>query len=246
VARSSVLGQLNHSSLRRVVIGLAASAVVALVLTGARPDAHAVPAADQASGERHVRSGDGWLSAWTGVSFGDTVVLGNGSGAASLAGRSEAPVFGIDAYYRTSRLDLGLLFEALGSSRFTGLAGDNRIGSHFRVAASLRWRYLDAPWGALFVRLSPGLSVLGHSDALRAEVVGVTGGDATDFARADEFSLGFSLGLDAGALIYLSDRLALSLQVDVLTNTASVGAPGGSVAYAGFRGLFTVGLEWRM
>ncbi len=37
----------------------------------------------------------------------------------------------------------------------------------FRVAASVRWYYLDEPWGAFHIRLAPGWMLFSHSDAVR-------------------------------------------------------------------------------
>ncbi|PKN58112.1 MAG: hypothetical protein CVU56_07540 [Deltaproteobacteria bacterium HGW-Deltaproteobacteria-14] len=219
--------------------------VVAALAVGAGPAAHALEGV--VAGEAAPASG-GWVSAWLGVGSVDSVLLANdgATDARTLDGTAAAPVFGVAVHYRTSRLDLGLLLEGLGSGRFAGLARDQRLGSQFRVAASLRWRYLDESWGALFVRLAPGLMVFGHSDALRAQAAELAGGDALRFEEVDEFGLGFTLGLDFGALVYLSRRVALSLQLNVLTNATSLRALGTDVSYTAIRGLFTVGLEWRM
>jgi len=222
---------------RRLSLALAALLLLSL---GAASSA-------RAAGEG-VASGYGWISAWTGLSFGDTILLGDAeqTNAVTLDGGTEAPIFGIDVHYRTSRLDLGVILEGLGSGRFDGLTLTHRIGSQFRVAAQLRWRYLDEGWGALFTSLSPGLMIFGHSDALRGQVTELAGGDVLGFEEADEFSLGFTLGLDFGALVYLSDRLALSFELAVLTNTTSVSARGQDISYTAVRGVFTAGLEWRM
>lgn len=225
--------------------GLGVAMVLAALAVGASPPAHAL--ADVATDDG-VPTAGGWVSAWFGLSFGDTVLLANdgATDARTLDGTSEAPVFGVAVHYRTSRLDLGVVLEGLGSGRFAGLERDHRLGSQFRVAPNLRWRYLDEPWGALFVRLAPGLMIFGHSDALRGQATALAGGDVLSFEQADEFSLGFSLGLDFGALVYLSRRVALSFQLNVLTNTTSLEALGTDVSYTAIRGLFTVGLEWRM
>ncbi|TNF32319.1 MAG: hypothetical protein EP329_10620 [Deltaproteobacteria bacterium] len=223
----------------RRVARLALALLVASLGLGGSGTAHAA---------RAPADGDGWLSAWSGLSFGDTIVLGNADAtdAVTLNGGGEAPLFGIDAHYRTTRLDLGVILEGLGSGRFDGLELTHRIGSQFRVAANLRWRFVDEAWGALFVSLAPGMMIFGHSDALRGQVVQLTGGDVLGFEEADEFSLGFTLGLDFGGLVYLSERLALSFKLAILTNTTSIKARDQDVSYTAVRGTFTAGLEWRM
>lgn len=182
----------------------------------------------------------GWLSARAGVGLVDTLQVGleePGQGAAS------ALAFGVGLHYRTARFDVGGLFEGFGASRHGDAGREAPIGSSFRAAGTLRWRYLEQPWGALYLRLAPALMVLGHSDALRDRVAGFVEGDRE---AVDALTVAFSLGADAGLLVYLSEGLALSLGVDLVTAATTVGTEVGGVGYNTVRGLFTVGLEWRM
>ncbi len=125
----------------------------------------------------------GWMHVRTGLTFADGLVLDDGSLGLESNG-DPGFVLGLGAHWRTSRIDLGLLFEATSSYAFEGLERDNRVGAQFRVAADLRWRYIEDHWGALFLRLTPGISALSHSDPTRFQVAELVGGDLTTVDRS--------------------------------------------------------------
>ncbi len=217
-----------------VVLGLGATALAA---------PRAATAADGASAASsgRIAAGSGWLSVRTGLSFGDLISLDDV--VAIQAKRDAGASFGVGFHYRTARLDLGVDVEHLGSFRFAGVDRLERTGGQFRAVANVRWRYVDAGWGALFLRLAPGLMVYSHADALRAEAGKIGGGAADD---VDAHTLGFTLGFDFGGLITLSDRVALAAHLDIVTGTTRLGARDGDVDYTLLRGLFSLGIEWRM
>ncbi len=191
---------------------------------------------------QRLPAGSGWLEVRTGVSFGDSATIDQ---TLAITGKDDpAAVFGIGLHYRTARLDFGAIFEHAGSFRFAGLETLRRVGGQFRAAASLRWRYIEEAWGALFLRLSPGLMVFSHSDELRFQVANLTAN--ADFRDVDTHNVGFSLGFDFGAVIYITDMVGVSLHLDIVAGTSSIGGLGQDFDYSVVRGLFTAGLEWRM
>lgn len=184
----------------------------------------------------------GWMHVRTGITFADSLIIDDGSLGLESNG-DPGLVLGIGAHWRTSRVDLGVLFEAISSYAFAGLARDNRVGAQFRVAADLRWRYIEDHWGALFLRLTPGLSGLAHADPLRFQVAELTGEGLDD---VDQHNVGFSLGFDFGVLIYLDERLAIAVDLDVVSAMTSIDAGPTEVDLDVVRGIFGLSLEWRM
>lgn len=216
----------------KVAHTLSSSAFVALALITSSSIARADGPPD---------SGAGWLQLRTGATFADAATIDSFVGLESNG--DPAMVLGIGAHWRTSRLDFGAIFESYSSWSFTGVARDQRVGAQFRAAALLRWRYIEDTWGSLYLGLTPGLVVFDHAAPMRFQVaqsIGVS--DRT----VDEHSLGFSFGFDFGVLVYLTDEVALALHLDVITSNTSLATEGGDVDLGMVRGLFAVGLEWRM
>ena len=184
----------------------------------------------------------GWMHVRTGITFSDNLTLDNfGIGLASNG--DPAFVLGVGAHWRTSRIDLGILFEATSSYAFAGLERVNRIGSQFRAAADLRWRYIEDSWGALFLRITPGISALAHADPLRLQVANLRG---TDIESVDQHNVGFSLGFDFGVLVYLDERFALAIDLDVVSAMVSLDTDAGEVDLDMVRGIFGIAIEWRL
>lgn len=224
-----------HRSLRSL---LPIALVIAATLGATRPGAAAEPEG-YFGPPRYAR---GWMHVRTGLTFSDTLVIDDGSLGLESNG-DPGFVLGLGAHWRTSRIDLGLLFESTTSYAFTGLERANRVGAQFRVAADLRWRYIEDHWGALFLRLTPGISALSHADPLRFQVAELMGGD---LAGVDQHNVGFSLGFDFGVLVYLDERLAVSIDLDVVSAMTSIDTDQGEVDLDMVRGIFGVGLEWRL
>ncbi len=219
----------------RLVAGLA------LVLTGgASAPAHADDDFDFGT-SAPPPYGDGWLQLEAGLTFTDVALLDEHSTLDSVG--TPAFVVAVGAIWRTPALDLGVRLEALGSFQFQGLPRDNRVGPQFRAVANLRWRYVEDDWGALFVRLTPGVAVLSHADPLRFQASQAAGGD---FDAVDRYNLGFTVGFDFGVLVYLSNRIALVFDMDLVSATTSIGTHVRDVDLTIIRGVFTAGLEWRM
>ena len=186
-------------------------------------------------------SGSGWLQLRTGATFADAATIDSFVGLESNG--DPAMVLGLGVHWRTSRLDFGAIFESHSSWSFTGVGRDQRVGAQFRAAAHLRWRYIEDTWGSLYLALTPGLVVFDHAEPMRFQVAQSIG--ASD-RTVDEHSIGFSFGFDFGALFYMSEDLAFSLHLDVVTSNTSLATDGGDVDLGMVRGLFAVGIEWRM
>ena len=215
-------------------------ALAALMVIGlASPAALASESEYRVGPPRYAR---GWMHVRTGLTFADSLILDDGNLGLDSNG-DVAMVLGIGAHWRTSRIDLGVIFESMSSWAFAGLERDNRVGSQFRVAADLRWRYIEDTWGALFMRLTPGIATFSHADPLRFQVSELIGGDLDS---VDQHNVGFSLGFDFGVLMYLDERLALSVDLDVVSAMTSLDTDQGEVDMDMVRGIFGVSLEWRL
>jgi hypothetical protein len=191
---------------------------------------------------RAPRYARGWMHVRTGITFADSAVLDNGSLGLESNG-DPSMVFGIGIHWRTSRIDLGAIFDAFSSYAFSGLARDNRVGGQFRFAADLRWRYIEDSWGALFLRLTPGITAFSHADPLRFQAAELRG---AELASVDQHNVGFSLGFDFGVLIYLDETIALAVDLDVVSGMTALDTDQGEVDFDIVRGVFGVGLEWRL
>ena len=222
----------------RLVAGLAFVAFV-LAAGSASAPAHASDYFDDENGPPPY--GDGWLQLEAGLTFTDVALLDDDSALDSVG--TPAFVIAIGAIWRTAVLDLGVRVEALGSFQFQGLQRDDRVGPQFRAVANLRWRYVEDDWGALFLRLTPGVAVLNHADPLRFQASQLAGGN---FDKVDRYNLGFTLGFDFGVLVYLSNTIALVFDMDLVSVTTSLGTSERDVDLTMIRGVFTAGLEWRM
>jgi len=221
-------------------------AVPRLILLGAllapldsAPAAHAGDPSFAVGPPRYAR---GWMHVRTGITFSDNLILDNGS-LGLVSNGDPAMVLGVGAHWRTSRIDLGVLFESTSSYAFAGLARDNRVGAQFRVAADLRWRYIEDAWGALFLRISPGISLLSHADPLRFQVAELL---STDLDGVDQHNVGFSLGFDFGVLVYLNERFALAIDLDIVSAMTSLDTNAGEIDLEMVRGIFGLTLEWRL
>ena len=218
---------------------LIALVLVPLVGLGAARETHAAPNAFESSAPP---SSSGWINVHTGITFADSLVLGeqalqlDGEGAPGM-------VFGIGIHWRTARIDLGALFESSSGFYFKPLQQEFPTGGQFRVAANLRWRYIEDAWGALFMRLTPGLMVFRHADAVRQQVASV---DGSNLEGVDTHSLGFALGFDFGVLLYITDDIAITIDLDIVSGTTTLATDGGEVDLSLVRGFFTAGIEWRM
>ncbi|MFT7582441.1 MAG: hypothetical protein ACI9MR_004123 [Myxococcota bacterium] len=219
------------------------STIVATLAAGPADTSHAAPPGTFSQTPTGPASDAVWVDAHLGFTFGDIITLDEST---AISGNDQlAPAFGLAVYYRTARFDFGGLLEHIGSFGFSGLERTNRTGGQFRVAASARWRYIDEHWGSLFLRVSPGLALLRHSDPMRLQMAKIRG-ENFDHTVTEGLTYAFSIGFDFGTSVYLSKSLALSAHLDIVTASTAVAVAGSEVDYRTIRGLFTLGLEWRL
>jgi hypothetical protein len=88
------------------------------------------------------------------------------------------------------------------------------------------------------------MAILSHADPLRFQVAELVGGD---LESVDQHNIGFSLGFDFGVLIYLSERFAIGVDLDIVSAMTSLDSgSGGEIDLDMVRGIFAVSAEWRM
>jgi opacity protein-like surface antigen len=201
------------------------------------------------SGASHARpepeapkDGAGWLHVRAGTTLADAATL-DGLTLNLEAADTPTLVFGLGAHWRTTGFDFGLIFEQLSAWSFDGLERSNRAGAQFRASAELRWRYLEANWGGMYIALNPGLAVLDHADPLRFQVSQING---SPLDSVSQHSLGFAFGFGFGALIYASRDLAISVDLEVISTTSALATAGGEVDLDMVRAVFAAGLEWEL
>ena len=180
---------------------------------------------------------DLWVYARGGVAFGDAVLIEDDALETSFGA---APTVAISLHYRVSRFGFGLVIEGLGGGTFRGLDRERAIGGHLRIAPSVRWRYVDRPWGALYLQVAPGYGLFAHSDAVRFRAGSLVGKDLEEIPTV---SHGFTIGFELGLLIYVADDWAANLAMDVVLGTGEM-SERDNLTYTRVRALVGLGLEW--
>lgn len=159
---------------------------------------------------------------------------------------SLTPVLTVGFHYRTARFDLGVLAGSMGSGEVRGLVRDRELGHKWRVAASVRWRYIDADWGALFLRISPGVAILSHSDAMRSEVALALSKGRDQIEGVDTTTAAFSLGASLGFTIGIFHWLSLTLELEIATTVGELEDGTSGVRYTAIQPIFAIGFEARL
>ena len=208
--------------------------VIAFVVVGS-PDAF--------GGDR--RSGRVWITAHAGVTFGTSVTLEQeGVTSEDLSSADGVdPLFGISAYYRTAFLDFGVLVDSVGGGLFADDDADRPIGGKLRVAALVRWRYLNERWGALVLGLRPGWVGFNHSDYLRNRVALQLGREPGQLDGIDTFNSGFTFGAHVGVVFYLSDSASVFVEAEAMTAVTGLQSNDAAVDLDTAQPLFTIGVE---
>lgn len=183
-----------------------------------------------------------WVGVHGGATFGTNVTIGNLTPLDSTDTADAA--FGLSAYWRTTRFDIGAQVDSIGSGTFMGLSRERRIGSKTRVAALLRWRYLDESWGGLFMRLSPGWVALSHSDHIRSQVAVNLGREADQIGGIDTYNGGFTFGVDFGFMVYFTRDFAALLEIEIVTSTATIQEGSEETDFAVVQPVFSIGIEF--
>jgi hypothetical protein len=200
-----------------------------------------------ASGQAHAESApvettkavsaeaDVWIHGHVGLAFADLIMVDNISTAESVL-----PTVGIGFTFRLSRFDVGVLVEALGGGYFRGMSKRFRIGGQVRAGALLRWRFVHAAWGGMFLKLVPAWTMFSYSDAMRFQAATLTG---VDLEQVDPVSHGFAFEFGAGVRVNVHHDVALRFGLGLMIASGSFGDVDGP-ALMRLRGLACVGFEW--
>ena len=183
-----------------------------------------------------------WLHLRSGVTTADTVVLDDFVDTLQSTDSTTLGL-GVGIHWRTAGFDFGLRFDQLTAWSFEGLERANRVGAQFRTSAELRWRYVDDRWGALYISLNPGLGVMDHADPLRFQIANI---DGSPLDAVGEHSLAFAFGFGFGAIIYATESFLVSIDLEVVSFTSSIGTAGREVDIDMVRAIFGAGIEWEI
>ncbi|MCB9729449.1 MAG: hypothetical protein H6744_08895 [Deltaproteobacteria bacterium] len=208
----------------------AALAVVALAPTAARA------AFERAPGP----------SGWVGVRTGLIVDTRIGGGILDITSRTLlAPAFGVSAEYRFGRVDVGGVFESLGGTTFILEGRRRRLGGQMRGALTLRWRFMEQRWGAVYTRLGIGWAGTRLNDGFRDAVVEAQG-DGTERADVSQRAHGITASSAFGLILYPSTRVAAFIEGDVMTELFSMRIDGDRTPLSVTRTSVSVGVIWRL
>jgi len=206
-----------------------------------------VGAGPKALAETDIPSGSLWIHGALGATFSSATTLTHNADEADLStGGAVHPSFGIGFHYRTARFDVGVLAGGMGSGSVQGLETDRYAGSKARVCASVRWRYVDEPWGGFFLRLAPGVALLEHSDALRSEVAVQLDLQRDQIANIDSFNVAFTLGASLGLVVHIERWLLGYLEFEVVTTLTDMQDGSEMVGYTAIQPIFALGFEARL
>lgn len=204
----------------------------------------ALAAVGLASSAAHARQAPppprgAWLTLHTGFAFVDRVRV---DGASIDSASGVAPIFGIGAHWRTSRMDLGGFIEHIGTGNYARLVSEAPIGGQIYAAVSFRWRYVERPWGGLYARLSPGLTIIRHSDTFRLDTADSIG---QRLSAIEVRSFGFAFGVAVGLSVYITSRVAAFAELSLVNSIIRLRRSAEDLTYARVRGLVVVGVELR-
>lgn len=131
----------------------------------------------------------------------------------------DVPVFRLGAHYAWTTVDLGGYIGYVGSGRFdrSGTAERPLLGAQVVAALTFRWRFLDAPWGALFINADVGLAVLEHTEQAQRELQ-----DVSDISTGSQWLVGALAGGGVGAMFELVAGVQVVLGVNALLGFADV------------------------
>ena len=183
-------------------------------------------------------TGGGWFHVRAGLAFADNVqVLDDFLGATDEPG----PYFGISGFWRSRFFDLGGSVEHTVGSRFDRFDSKAPIGSHTRIGASARWRFINGDWGATYLRAGAGYGIYVHGPAFAFEVGRVLG---VGLAQVDEITHAFDVTVDLGALLWAGDDAAVHLDFGLAAGVGAVAVEGADTPYIRVRALLALGVEW--
>ncbi len=185
-------------------------------------------------------SGGGWLDVHGGLTVATQMLS-----AIQTEGvePTPTPTFGIGAYWRTRRVDLGVLVGHIAGTWYVDEAEVRRLHGSTRAAAILRWRFVHGSWGALYMRLSPGWGGFRFTEDLRETAAPASGSEATELRQG---ASGFSLGLATGLAIHFSRRHLAYLELESVNGFTTIEGGEERVPVSLSHTLLTAGVQWRL
>lgn len=221
--------------------GSAAAVLMALAMCAA-PETLASEPADV--NDEVSEDGDGgWLQAGLGLTLGDTL---NINASPYRPGFDPVPSFSVGWVWRIADFDMGLsVTHAPGAHASTlDLEGrPTRLGDQVGVLATLRYRYVEASWGGLYVILRPGLGVSMTTETLRGAIALTEAVLPGDVAR---LGLGFTFQSATGFYTPLSRRLNFSIEAGAMGTIGVLEVGDDALPYERYRLRVQAGLEWRL
>jgi hypothetical protein len=199
------------------------------------------------AGNRPERSSV-WMGVSGGLTFNISILLDRASGQElELPASSDADAsFEINLMYRTPRLDVGFLIQNFGGGAFQGLDRTRRIGGRARVAAALRWRFVEFNWGSFYLQFSPGVAFVNHHDHVRSQVATILGRQANQLGDIDTHSIGFGMGNSLGGAVYITQRLMVYLQMQFVILRVQIRDNQDEVGYLSVQPVLKLGLSGRI
>ncbi len=154
--------------------------------------------------------------------------------------------FDVGVHYRAARFDIGLMAGGMGSGGLRGLERNRQAGAKARICASVRWRYIDEPWGGLFLRFAPGLALLDHSEAMRSEVAIASGLQPDQIADIDAFNAAFTVGSSLGVILHIERWISVYLEFEVVATLTDMQDGTELVGYTAIQPIVALGFEARL
>ena len=200
----------------------------------------------------------GWLHASAGISMIDSVEVDQQF---IRPGFDPVPTFSVGWAWRISSYDLGLGVEHVPGAKSKTWAGEPlSLGDQIAVTATIRYRFVDEPWGGFYAQVNPGLGVFVTTETLRWELVDQeTAPELMDpLAEAEEvqgllnpwdvatLGLGFTLGTGTGLFVRLDEGLQFIVEIGAVSTIGRLGIAGDTAWYHRYRGRVRAGLEWRL
>ena len=183
------------------------------------------------------------LHAGIGVTLGDTLSVNM---TPYRPGFDPVPSFTVGWAWRISSFDVGVsVTHAPGAHSSTlDLEGrPTRLGDQVGILATLRYRFVDANWGGLYLAIAPGLGISMTTETLRGAMALTEQVLPGDIARS---ALGFTFQSSTGFYTPLSSHLDFVVEVGAMGTLGALQVGHESLSYDRYRLRIHAGLEWRL
>lgn len=226
----------------RTVVILAPAALLLVALPGCGGSLHAASRSSDIAPDTDPKDDHkGWLHTRTGVSLVDVIQI---DGEFYHPSYDVVPTLGIGCSWRVEGFDFGAIIEHLPGGTSHRQDGTSvHLGDQALIAGSLRWRFVDRPWGGFYMLFNPGLGIYDTTESLRDAITERQASAPRDIAST---GVGFSYSTQLGFFAVLVDGLVLQMDVATAGTYGTVTVDGDSQVYQRYRGLVRAGLEWRL